>query len=400
MSRIPSILLGSLIGLALGLGAAVLAGRCTSVSQDAPVSKGQAVSEVAGSLAEVWLQYATDAQPIVGDAQADFLNALDADTRIHVTVAKQQVPDLHSFLRARGLDGLGDRLRIVEVLGPVTPWTRDRALALAGNALDLTLLVPPPPDLEWERRRNDWSAVWQWARARGHTQVTKLPLDFDAGDLILADDVVLFDANLLAKNTRHGFRTHADLAKALHAWTGRPALCLGSRPGDVPRYHMAMYVMPTGSRRALVGDPGLARALTGPGWRPGDLSVETEQALVADDRAEVQAQFDRAAADLRAAGWQVARVPVVAFDDRTYVTYTNAILETRPQLSGQGARRVVYLPVYASPNGPAAAVGLDAAAVRVWQAEGYQVKPIRVAGTWRHHGTIGCLVNVLRRGRL
>jgi hypothetical protein len=202
----------------------------------------------------------------------------------------------------------------------------------------------------------------------------------------------LFDANLLAKNSGNGFRTLPELAKALQTWTGRPALALGAVEGDVPRYHMAMYMMPIGNRTALVGDPSLGRALTGPAWQPGDDSVESEETLIADDTPATQARFDRAARDLQANGWRVLRVPVVAFDDRTYVTYTNAVLETR------GERRRVYLPVYAGPGVDAAAGRLDAAATQVWRDAGFEVRPVRVAGVWRHHGTIGCLVNVLRRG--
>ncbi len=380
-------LIGVTAGLVAGLGLVLVLGRCQQGAGPLP-QLGAAVSETQGPLAEVWLQYTSQSEPVVGTAQADFLFALEPRTHVRVTLAgPEEARSFQDFLERHGLvQRMQGRLTVVRTAGPLTPWTRDRALALGGQDTNLTLLVPPAPADEWPERRNDWQASWMLGKTRPASRVVQLPLDFDGGDLVLLDGEALFDANLLAKNTNRGFHTAAELTRAVAQWTGRPAHMLGTAEGDVPKYHMAMYAMPIGNHKVLVGDPSLARALTGTHWQPGDASVETDEPLRADDTPQTQARFDEAARALRAQGWDVVRIPVVQFDDRTYMTYTNAVLES------VGTHRVVYLPVYG-------ANALDDAASRTWLAQGYEIRPIRVAGVWRHHGTIGCLVNVLQRGR-
>ncbi len=360
-----------------------------------PLEPGQAVAEQAGALAEVWLQYTAESEAIAGPAQAAFLKAIPADTEVRLTVASG--PDrlaLDAFLQTQGLvERLGKHLHILEVPGPLTPWTRDRALAVQPRDADLALLTPPAPQPGWEERSNDWQATQILGKTRAMVRMVPLPLNFDGGDLLLTADAVWFDANLLSRNSDHGFGTPQELAKALTLWTGRPAKMIGEKPGDVPGYHMAMYWMQTGPGQALVGDPRLAQTLTGAAWQPGDLGVETEAPLLADESTQTQAQFDRVAEQLRGNGLLVTRVPVVAFEQRTYLTYTNAVVQT------QDGKKTVFLPQYAGTAGKAEAVlqRLDAAGQAAWRAQGFIVVPIPVAGLWRHHGTIGCLVNVLRR---
>ena len=388
-------LAGTLVGLLLAAVAVVwMSGRADDPRKPpAPVA---AVSEFDGPLALVWLQYASDADPIVGTAQADFLAALPPQTRIAVTVGDAPESALFQrFLDKQALaESLRGRLQIVAVPGPVSPWTRDRALFLRNADRGLRFLVSPPPDAAWVRRSNDAKAVPLLAAALMPAKVLEIPLEFDGGDLALTSDAVLFGANLWARNQGRGYASVRDLAVALQQWTGRPALGLGENDGDVPPYHLAMYLAVTGMKQALVGDPGLARAVTGPRWNTGEKSVEGDTALLANDSTETQAQFDRAALDLQRAGWQVQRIPVVAVDDRTYLTWTNVVAESGP------AGKRVYLPVYAREGDRADAPvrKLDAAATAIWQQQGFVVAPIRVAGVWPHHGTIGCLVGVLGRG--
>ncbi|MSQ84709.1 MAG: hypothetical protein EXR77_17865 [Myxococcales bacterium] len=394
MSKILQKILGSLAGLALGV-AVVLAVGHFSGERAVGAARVTPVAEFSGRLRLVWLQFSSDATEITGVAQSDFLAALRSDTQVLITLAGQQErAAFEQFLSNHKLTKLlHNRVRIVEVTGPVTPWTRDRALYLDGGAGGLRLLVPPAPDQAWQRRFNDWQAVATLRSAIKGAKVMELPLEFDGGDLALLTDEVVFGSNLVAKNRSRGFATAQDLARSLQVWTGRPALALGIHDGDVPRYHLAMYWAPTGRRTAIVGDPRLARAITGPRFAVGDLSVETGDLLVADDSTPTQAQFDRAAADLVRAGWAVERVPVVAFDERTYVTWTNAVAES------DADHKIVYLPTYASASdGPDAPIRqLDALGAAAWQRAGFAVRPIRVAGVWRHHGTIGCLVAVLQR---
>ncbi len=394
----------NLVAIALGLVFAALAlAVWTAIGDDrrAPPNPPIAVSEFEGPLHTVWLQYASDAQDITGRAQADFLRGLGPGTRVAITVGgAEQAQALRVWLAGQRLDqSLSSRLTVVEAPGPLTPWTRDRALFVRSGD-DLRLLVPPEPDPLWVRRHNDWAAVPLLAAAVGRAKAIELPLQFDGGDLLLLDDAVVFGANLWAKNAARGYATPAELGAALVKWLGRPAVCLGDRDGDVPPYHIAMYLAPVGPKAALVGDPRLSRAVTGPAFAPGDLSADDGSVLVADDGTPTQAQFDRAASDLARLGWRVERVPVVAFDSRTYITWTNAVAETGPS----GKR--VYLPQYAVDDRPVplsaanqALRTLDRIGAAAWIRHGFAVVPVRVAGVWPHHGTIGCLVAVLRRGR-
>lgn len=389
-----------MVGIALGLLLAAVVVVALSARIDQPTvapSPVAPVSEFDDPLQLVWVQYASDADAIVGRTQADFLAALAPTTQIVVTLAGPgENTALDRFLANHQLtDRLRDRLQRVMVPGPITPWTRDRALFLRNDAGGLRLLVPPPPDEAWERRSNDAKAVGYLAAALSKAKVQEIPLEFEGGDLVLTSNAVLYGSNLVAKNQGRGYAQPSDLAKSLQQWTGRPALGLGSDDGDVPRYHMAMYLAVTGPKQALVGDPSLARAVTGLHWNSGERSVEDSAVLLADDSSATQAQFDRAANDLQRAGWQVQRVPVVAFDERTYMTWTNVVAE-----SGNGKR--VYLPVYARESDAIASPvrRLDALGTAAWQRAGFEVKPIRVAGVWPHHGTIGCLVGVLQRGHV
>lgn len=382
---------GAFAGLLLGGVAVALLSWLAGDRAPKPAPPAHPVAEFAGAIDAVWMQFSADTEAIVGDAQADFLRALAPEAKVVVTVGgPAEAAAFGQFAAARGLTR---SVQIVPVPGPVSPWTRDRALFVRNAADGLRLLVPPDPDPEWARRFNDQRAVPLLAAALGNAKTAELPLAFDGGDLMLTGEAVFFGSNLWWQNRGRGYARPQDLAASLAKWTGKPAYALGDQDGDVPRYHLAMYAAVLDGKRALVGDPKLARAIAGPNFAPGDAAVETGDALLADDSTETQAQFDRAAADLQRLGWQVSRLPVVAFDERTYMTWTNAVAETR------AGNRTVYLPVYARQTDDAASpLGrLDRAGAAAWQALGYAIKPIRVAGVWPHHGTIGCLVGVLAR---
>jgi hypothetical protein len=135
----------------------------------------------------------------------------------------------------------------------------------------------------------------------------------------------------------------------------------------------------------LVGDPRAAQAIVGEDFEPGERSVETREPLRADFSEKMVARFVTAERDLVRLGYQIVRIPNVPFDDKTYLSYTNGVYETR------NGRRIAYMPVYGIPP-------LDAAARQTYEQLGWEVRPIRVRHVYAHHGTIGCLINVLRRG--
>jgi hypothetical protein len=212
-----------------------------------------------------------------------------------------------------------------------------------------------------------------------------LPLDFDAGDVAVTGGRVLVDANLLAKNAARGLDSPARLAEALGRLFHAPVTVLGERPGDVPRHHLSMYLTPLGGGAVLVGDPRMGRRLVGDGFTPSERSPETALPLVADFSEQTIARYERAAADLRAAGFRVVRIPTVPFDDKTYLAYTNGVFETR------GGRRIAWVPTFGIPE-------LDRAALAVYASEGWEVRPVPGRAAFPYHGTIGCLVNVVGRG--
>jgi hypothetical protein len=83
----------------------------------------------------------------------------------------------------------------------------------------------------------------------------------------------------------------------------------------------------------------------------------------------------------------------VPIDDKTYVTYTNGIYETR------NGRKIAYVPQYAQIDGPGEpkVAAMDAAALETYRRLGWEVRPIHVRDAYRFHGTVGCLANVLER---
>ena len=101
---------------------------------------------------------------------------------------------------------------------------------------------------------------------------------------------------------------------------------------------------------------------------------------------QTQHLFDAVASQCEAAGYRVVRIPVVpARDGRTYLTYVNVLMDQ------QGGRRVVYLPFYRGVE------PLNAAARKVWESLGYEIRPVDCTSAYRHFGCLHCLVNVLQR---
>lgn len=385
-----------LVGIGLGLlVTAVVLRLLPKVAVPAPVAAPEALggtllAEDEGPIAELLFQYVPELEPLTADAYADFLPALDPTTRLVAVVPAGASQALLAFLAKIDPGGaVARRTRIVEVKAPITVWSKDRALVMGpdGPARGrTTLLIPVPPDPHWHERTNDWATLAQLAgKEPDHYFVRELPLAFDAGDFTVTKDRVLVDTNLFAKNRGRGLASPEALSAILRGLFGREVLLLGTTDGDVPRHHMSMYMASLGDHVMLVGDPRLALPIVGPSWTPGEASPDTGDPLKADFGDVMVARHDRVARDLAAAGYRVERIPTVAFDDKTYMAYTNGVYETR------GGRRIAYVPQYGVP-------ALDDAARGVYVRLGWEVHPIRVRSAYPYHGTIGCLANVLARG--
>ena len=392
--------LGVGLGLALAVGVLRMASRSRGAPLPAPALKlaGGVLREDSGALDEVLVHYVPRFEPLVADAYADFLGTLDPSTRVVVVVPEPEGGDgggatpreqLGRMLARIDPSGaLAARARVVEAAGPISVWSKDRALVLAPEADSprTGLVIPVPPDPKWKERANDWRTLARVADAMpDRFYVRELPLAFDAGDFDVAAGTVLVDDNLVTKNRSRGVGNVEELRKLVGGLLARPVQVLGAVDGDVPRHHMSMYMAALDGGVALVGDPRAARAIVGDPYVPGESDPDTGEPLRADFSEAMGARFDRAAADLAAAGWRVVRIPEVPFLDKTYMAYTNGVYETR------GSARIAWMPTFDLPE-------LDARARAVYESLGWQVRPVRARGLYPLHGTIGCLVNVLARG--
>jgi len=139
----------------------------------------------------------------------------------------------------------------------------------------------------------------------------------------------------------------------------------------------------------LVGDPSLARELVSAEMaRGGQAATDEFMGLPGGPDFTLQTQhlFDAVAVQCAAAGYRVVRIPVLpARDGRTYLTYVNVLMDQ------QGGRRLVYLPFYRGVE------PLNAAARKVWESLGYEIRPIDCTSAYQHFGCLHCLVNVVRR---
>ena len=378
------------LGALLGIAAAVVVLATAAAGRGEPgTGVPRLVSESEGAITEIAMHYVPHGSAVVRDTYADFLGALGDDVRINFVVAD----DLSEAQRQALLEWLGRirrtlpaRVHLVPSPGPITTWSKDRALVTQPVPDGAAWLVAPAePGPDWKERHGDWLTVESLARASGGRFERRVaPFDFDAGDFAIANGRIIVDTNLVEKNRHRGITDAASLARRLEAWFEAPVVVLGSSPGDTPRHHLSMSMTPLYDDVVLVGDPLTARGLVGEGFRPGPRSTETRQPLQADFSEATLRRFETVAAELRRHGFRVERVPNVPLEDKTYLTYTNGEYETRD------GRRIAYVPAYGIEE-------LDRAARLVYSRLGWEVRPIRVSRVYPLHGTIGCLVNVLAR---
>jgi hypothetical protein len=368
------------VAMGLALAAAIIARGARDREREDTIAL---MSDSEGALGEIVMHYVPELEPAFAASYRDFLSSLSPDTRVVFVVRRGDRNKLDAFLAGAWR---GARSRVVEIDGPLGIWSKDRALVVEPTREDapIELLVPARPRPGDGSRPADWAIVPAMAAALGDASTRELPIAFDAGDFAVSSKRVVFDVNTFARNRLRGVRSPAEIQNRLRALFGRDAVMLGSEMGDVPMHHMSMYMALLDQGVALVGDPRAGRAMVGDAWEPGETSPETKLPLRADFRPQTLARFDRGAADLEAAGFRVVRIPTVPFDDKTYFAYTNGVYETR------GGDRIARVPSF---NLPA----LDDAARRVYESLGWRVVPIRSRDVYPLHGTIGCLVNVLRR---
>ena len=364
-----------ILGVALGLLAAgatlALVGRERAGHVEPPAV---VLTDCDGPLQELVIQYVRAAAGVSGPVYASFLPQLPEGVVVHVVCREaEDVADLR-----RRVGPIRCTLRPVVTGGALTTWSRDRWLASLDERGATVLRTPDLEDGQqgWPARAGDARIGEQLEAALPRVRHVRSPLLFDGGDFVVDAAGAMVAGRLVLRNVQHSVEDLPQLRAALERLLGRDFLILDAAPD----HHAGMYVMAAGDGVVFVGDPAAGLAL---------LDGAAAQFLPGGAAAvePLQADLDAVAAQLRASGRTVRRMPVVAgADGRSWLTPLNAILDQRD------GRRIVYMPVYAGAD------RLNAAARAAWEAAGVVVHPVDCTSAYRHFGSLRCLVNVLRRG--
>jgi len=363
------------LGVLLGLGTTLAAIAALEGPDGHPSPTGVLVSDCDGPLEELVIHYLPAAAEVQLPAYRDFIGGLPAEVRIHVVCPDAAAfDDLH-----RRLGEHACTLTPVFADHAITGWSRDRWLLLQSPGEPPTHLLLSPRGEEgattWAARREDHLVAEDLAHQPDlDADATRSELYFDGGDFV-TDDLTTFVApGVLRRNLGRTVADEEELTARLTQQLGRRVLLLD----HAPDHHAGMFMMAAGNRTVLVGDPSAARDLPG---------IEAPLPGGADFSPATQARFDAVARRCEQAGYRVVRMPVLpAPDGRTYLSPLNAILDQRE------GRRIVHMPVYAG------AEALNRAAQEIWEGLGYEVFAVDCTATYRHFGSLRCLVNVVRRG--
>ncbi len=352
-----------LLGICAGLAVALAIAGQRHQQAEAPL-----LPENEGALATLEIQYAPES-PELTRCIGSFLKQVSPEVEVIAVCADERAC---AEFRKTAQGWALSRVSTVDTGAPITGWAKDRFLVT--DREPRTLLTPRKETEGFASRTNDQRVAPALARAfpaRFRTQA--LPIRFDSGDILATRHTVFVSDVLWSKNEHSGFGSKAELARYLRKTFGRRVVWLS----PAPPHHIGMFLAPLDRGTVAVGDPDLGRRL----WR-SDVSGLPDRPDLSDAAAQ---PFRAAIAQLQSSGFRVVRVPCLYFAPQVYLTYTNGVFETR------GGRRTVYMPIYGQQ-------ALDDSARRAYEAAGFQVRAVPVRDVFRHRGTIGCLVNVLRRG--
>lgn len=366
------------LGVLIGLAGAWVAIAMLQRRPPALPAGGAILSDCDGALKELVIHYVPEAAAVTARPYRDFLKALAGDVRVHVVC-----PDRAAFddLAAR-VGPTACELRPVPVGHAMTTWSRDRWVATGPEGQSPTVLLAPREERGgdiWPDRRGDGRVAGDLADALGKGVAWRRSgLSFDGGDFVADSRTVFVAPGVLRRNFQNTVRTREELIDRLGAAMKREVVLLDTAPD----HHAGMFLMPVGDRTVLVGDPAAGRKLL-----PRDAN-DLVGADGPDFRPETRALFDAVADTCKSAGYRVVRVPLApGRDGRTYLTYLNVLLDRRR------GRRVVYMPVFDGAD------ALNAEGARVWTSLGWEVRTVNCTSSYRHFGSLRCLVNVLSRGR-
>jgi len=372
LGRLPTILAGVFAGITVSVAAPGAGSWLRQIGPDSVI-----VGDTHGVLAEICVHYDRDFHDQSIETIADLVGALGSRTVVRVVVAERWEFDaLVGDLDALGVGGL-DRLDPVVTGFPITPWAKDRfgTFSRAGRAV---IAVPPARAAVPGPRGNDERVPDLLCDELSAVRCEALPFFFEGGDLLADERHVFVTSTLLGRNPPLSDARRDELLQAIGEATGRTVVPIGREPGDVPDHHVGMYLTPLGDGVVAVADPELGARIA------REAETRDDPPAITDDPAEID-KFHRVARDLESRGFEVLRVPLLLTTaPRVYVSYNNALLEQ------DAAGRRIYMPAYGLQR-------LDAAATQVFQQQGWQVVPVRVAQLYRHTGSLRCLVGVLSR---
>ena len=328
--------------------------------------------DASAALKQVAIHYAPSADRVAMPVWKQLFAVLPANIEVDVEVAQRR--DFDRLIANLGSTPNLDRLHPVVVGAPITTWSRDRYASLVDDRGGGEILAPPRTEAPFVARAGDARSPDAISHELYHRDARIADIVFEGGDLAATPDYVFADVNLAARNLGRAQADRPAIEHELHSRFAQQLIWLGDVLGDVPRHHLMMYMVPLDAHTVAVGD-----------IHAGVKLLAEDNHLELDDIELEARRFDRAAELLAARGFRVVRMPVLVLAGAgSFVTYTNALFDRR------GDQRIVYLPTYEQP-------ALDAAAQKIYEAEGFEVHPIDVSSIYRLNGSLGCLVNVLER---
>ena len=358
----------------------------------------QAVSSAHGPLRRLLVQYPVEAtvRPAYRRAYAELFGALPHHTELVVLVAPQVEEILWDDLVT------ADRAAVV-VRAPsdlrFRVWAQDACVVVEDETGTITLLEPASVD-----RASDRTTVRLVAETIG-ARVQRTDIDFDGGDVIVTDDVVLLgrtsralDEGLLGRPTLQvgpdGPLSGSRTRPLQVGGADRTEILAGGGPSPHPLIHLDMFLTPagrdaTGRYRLLVGSPSQADELLG---RPPVDPV-------------LDQHLNGIAAELTAHGFEVVRnpLPLTWGDGRRVVgeqerdvrmwylaSANNGLVQIDPC---DGDR--VWLPSYGHGAWREMAP-IDAANEAIWCALGFRVHQLGSFHTFaQRYGALHCIAKDL-----
>jgi hypothetical protein len=357
----------AVLGIVVGLVAALW----VVSPRDQPYSTSL-VSDCDGPLGRIVVQYVPDSHDVVMPVYRQFIPGLPRDVVVYAVC-----PDRAAFDRfASALPEHNCTIRPVLTGHEMTAWSRDRWLSLAHRpGPGATLLAPRGEDgaASWPARAGDQRIAEDLADALPDVHADRSGLWFDGGDFVADQHTVFVTPRVARRNVNRTVADREELVKQLEQVFGRTVVLLD----EAPDHHAGMFMMPTRSRTMLVGDPSL-----GEQWIARDVTWDEFEM---DRSPQTQRLFDAVARQCEAAGYHVQRMGVVVgTDGRTWLTPLNVIID-------ESLGRAVYMPTFRG------ASIFNTHAAGVWSNLGYQIKPVDCTSSYRHFGSLRCLVNVISR---